>query len=67
MVKLTGNKDSEEHAVAHEEKPNLDGDRLNFCLLLVLYIIQGFPIGFAIATSNILQSKNTVTYEDQVS
>lgn len=59
--------DSEECAVEREEKPNIDGDRLNLCLLLILYVIQGFPIGFALATSNILQSKKSVTYEDQVS
>lgn len=49
------------------EKPNLDGDRLNFYLLTLLYIIQGFPIGLSSAIPIILQSNKTVTYEDQVS
>jgi len=49
------------------EKPNLDGDRLNFYLLIILYIIQGFPVGLSGALPIILQSKKMVTYEDQVS
>lgn len=49
------------------EKPNLDGDRVNYYLLIVLYIIQGFLIGFSGALSIILQSRKIVTYEDQVS
>ncbi|KAE9541283.1 hypothetical protein AGLY_004528 [Aphis glycines] len=47
------------------EKPNLDGDRLNFYLLILLYIIQGFPLGLSSAFTIILQSKKIVTYEDQ--
>jgi len=50
-----------------KEEPNLDGDRLNFYLLILLYIIQGFPIGLSIAFPIILQSKKKVSYEDQVS
>lgn len=49
------------------EKPNLDGDWLNFYLLIILYIIQGFPVGLSGALPIILQSKKMVTYEDQVS
>lgn len=48
------------------EKPNLDGDRLNFYLLIILYIIQGFPVGLSGVLPIILQSKKMVTYEDQV-
>lgn len=48
-------------------KPNLEGDRLNFYLLILLYIIQGFPLGLSSAFTIILQSKKMVTYEDQVS
>ncbi|XP_022174745.1 acetyl-coenzyme A transporter 1-like [Myzus persicae] len=47
------------------EKPNLAGDWLNFYLLIILYIIQGFPIGLSGALPIILQSKKMVTYEDQ--
>ncbi|XP_026823089.1 acetyl-coenzyme A transporter 1-like [Rhopalosiphum maidis] len=46
-------------------KPNLDGDRLNFYLLILLYIIQGFPLGLSSSFPIILQSKKMVTYEDQ--
>jgi len=49
------------------EKPNLNGDRLNFYLLIILYIIQGIPVGLSGALPIILQSKKIVTYEDQVS
>lgn len=49
------------------EKPNLNGDRLNFYLLIILYIIQGIPVGLSGALPIILQSKKMVTYEDQVS
>lgn len=49
------------------ETPDLDGDRLNFYLLITLYIIQGFPIGLATAIPMILQSRKMVNYEDQVS
>ncbi|XP_026808439.1 acetyl-coenzyme A transporter 1-like [Rhopalosiphum maidis] len=47
------------------EKPNLNGDRLNFYLLIILYIIQGIPVGLSGALPIILQSKKMVTYEDQ--
>lgn len=49
------------------EKPNLDGDWFNFYLLIILYIIQGIPVGLSGALPIILQSKKMVTYEDQVS
>lgn len=57
----------EETCKPTSEKPNLDGDRLNVYLLIILYIIQGFPIGLCGALPIILQSKTMVTYEDQVS
>lgn len=47
--------------------PNLNGDWLNFYLLILLYIIQGFPVGLSGAFPIILQSKKLVTYEEQVS
>lgn len=50
------------------EKPNLnDGDWLNFYLLIMLYTIQGFPIGLSFALSTILQEKKMITYSEQVS
>lgn len=49
------------------KKSKLDGDRLNVLVLIVLYVIQGFVIGFSTALPIILQSRKTVTYEDQVS
>lgn len=49
------------------EKPNLNGDWLNFWLLIVLYIIQGFPIGLSGSIPNLLQTKYSANYNDQVS
>jgi len=46
--------------------PNLKGDWLNFNLLLLLYVLQGFPVGLSGALSIILQSRKLVTYEEQV-
>ncbi|CAI6347969.1 unnamed protein product [Macrosiphum euphorbiae] len=70
MIKSTKHKD--EPAAVYEvplksklEKPNLDGDRLNLFLLIILYTIQGFPVGVSTALPLILQSKKMVTYEDQ--
>ncbi|XP_060851932.1 acetyl-coenzyme A transporter 1-like [Rhopalosiphum padi] len=70
MIKST--KDKDDPAGVHEvslksksEKPNLDGDRLNIFLLILLYTIQGFPIGISTALPLILQSKEMVTYKDQ--
>jgi MFS transporter, PAT family, solute carrier family 33 (acetyl-CoA transportor), member 1 len=72
MIKSTKDKDdpAEVYDVSlksKSEKPNLDGDRLNIFLLILLYTIQGFPIGISTALPLILQSKEMVTYKDQVS
>lgn len=48
------------------DKSDLNGDWLNFFLLLLLYVMQGMPIGLASAIPIILQSKKNVTYQDQV-
>jgi PAT family acetyl-CoA transporter-like MFS transporter 1 len=47
-------------------KPNLKGDWLNFFLLILLYTIQGLPLGLVIAFPIIFQSKKIVTYKEQV-
>jgi len=47
-------------------KTNLKGDWINFFLLLLLYTMQGLPLGIAGAMSILLQSKKNVTYKDQV-
>lgn len=59
------NQDDESHK-SSAEKPNLKGDRLNFSLLMILYIIQGFPIGLSSALPVILQSNPMITFADQV-
>ncbi|XP_025194189.1 acetyl-coenzyme A transporter 1-like [Melanaphis sacchari] len=46
-------------------KTNLKGDWINFFLLLLLYTMQGLPLGISGSMSILLQSKNNVTYKDQ--
>jgi len=48
------------------DKPNLKGDWLNFFLLLLLYTMQGIPLGIASAMPIVLQSNKNVSYKDQV-
>ncbi|XP_025194139.1 acetyl-coenzyme A transporter 1-like [Melanaphis sacchari] len=45
--------------------PNLKGDWLNFYLLLLFYILQGFPVGLSGSLPIILQSRKMVTYKEQ--
>lgn len=72
MKNSTGKRDGSSDYVVVPNKlmsdvPNLNGDWLNFYLLILLYIIQGFPLGLSGAFPIILQSKKLVTYEEQVS
>ncbi|XP_001950715.1 acetyl-coenzyme A transporter 1 [Acyrthosiphon pisum] len=56
---------SEEIEDATMTKTNLKGDWINFFLLLLLYTMQGLPLGIASSISLLLQSKKNVTYKDQ--
>ncbi|KAF0770586.1 acetyl-coenzyme A transporter 1-like, partial [Aphis craccivora] len=47
------------------KKPNLKGDWCNIFLLVLLYTIQGIPLGLSAGLPIILQSKYMVTYNDQ--
>jgi PAT family acetyl-CoA transporter-like MFS transporter 1 len=47
-------------------KPDLKGDWLNFFLLILLYTMQGMPLGLSSAVPILLQSNKNVTYRDQV-
>lgn len=47
-------------------KTNLKGDWLNFFLLLLLYTLQGFPLGLTSAIPILLQSKEDMSYQNQV-
>lgn len=53
-------------SVAVPDTPNLSGDWPNFFLLLLLYTMQGMPLGLAAAIPIVLQSNKNVTYKDQV-
>uniref|UniRef100_A0A2S2QHE6 Acetyl-coenzyme A transporter 1 n=1 Tax=Sipha flava TaxID=143950 RepID=A0A2S2QHE6_9HEMI len=46
-------------------KPDLKGDWLNFFLLILLYTMQGMPLGLSSAVPILLQSNKNVTYRDQ--
>jgi len=47
-------------------KSNLKGDWLNFFMLLLLYTMQGLPLGLSSAIPILLQSKKDISYQDQV-
>lgn len=47
--------------------PDLRGDWSNFFLLLLLYTMQGFPLGLTSAIPILLQDKEDGSYQDQVS
>jgi len=56
-------------ATAENSRPigsDLSGDWWNFFLLILLYVMQGMPLGLASAVPILLQSKKNVTYKDQV-
>lgn len=65
---IDGN-EKEKSAVVYDSnssQPNLKGDWLSFFLLLLLYTMQGFPLGLTSAIPILLQSRNDVSYQDQV-
>lgn len=47
-------------------KPNLKGDWPNIFVLLLLYMMQGIPFGIIAVIPILLQSKQNVTYKEQV-
>jgi len=47
-------------------KPNLKGDWPNIFVLLLLYMMQGIPLGIIVVIPMLLQSKQNVTYKEQV-
>ncbi|VVC28206.1 Major facilitator superfamily domain,Acetyl-coenzyme A transporter 1 [Cinara cedri] len=48
-----------------DEEPNLKGDWPNIFLLLLLYTMQGLPLGLINAIPIIIQSNKNVSYKDQ--
>jgi len=51
--------------VQKDIKPNLKGDRLNVAFLVLLYMLQGIPIGISLAMRTYMQNKK-VSYGQQV-
>ncbi|XP_025406915.1 acetyl-coenzyme A transporter 1-like isoform X2 [Sipha flava] len=59
---------SEKYAVAISSisnEPNLKGDWKNFFLLLLLYTMQGLPLGLISSIPVLLKSNKNVSYNDQ--
>lgn len=46
--------------------PDLRGDWPNFFLLILLYVMQGIPLGLSSAVPILLQGNKNVSYSDQV-
>lgn len=70
MAKLAENEDDSDNLetprTSPSHRPNLKGDRLNLCLLMILYTLQGLSLGLSTGLPYIFQSKKNVTYEEQV-
>lgn len=47
-------------------KTNLKGDWMNIFLLLLLYTMQGLPLGFSAAVVILLKNNKSITYNDMV-
>lgn len=65
---LPNQKDEPKSTVTKESmlvKSNLKGDWPNIFLLLLLYIMQGIPLGIVTVIPMLLQSKQNVTYKEQ--
>lgn len=56
---------AEENMNLIEEPTNIKGDECNIAILLVLYLLQGIPLGLAAAIPMILQSRG-VSFKQQV-
>lgn len=48
-------------------KANPKGDRCNVCILLILYTLQGVPLGVSLAIPVIMQSVHSSSFKEQVS
>ena len=57
--------DSRNKVDYENEKPDIKGDRLNFILLLLLYVSQSAILGMSHAFSFVLQRRKA-SYRDQV-
>lgn len=66
MTKYTQPDDCENSNVSLPKKPNLKGDWVNVFILILLYTLQGVPIGFLTAMPVILKNHKSTTYKDQV-
>lgn len=47
-------------------KANAKGDNRNVFVLLVLYTLQGIPLGFSLAIPIIIQSMHNTSFKEQV-
>lgn len=59
------NDDSNDKPVQDLVEPNLKGDKLNVLLLIMLYMLQGIPMGIAMAIKMYMQNMK-ISYAEQV-
>ncbi|XP_066295927.1 acetyl-coenzyme A transporter 1-like [Branchiostoma lanceolatum] len=57
--------DSDSDMFGDNGKPDLTGDRHNIALLLLLYILQGIPLGLAGSVPMLLQQSKHISYHQQ--
>jgi len=64
-VEWLNNDDKTSSEIQKDIKPNLKGDMLNVALLVLLYTLQGIPIGISLAVRTYMQNRK-VSYVQQV-
>lgn len=65
VVERRNGDDKTSSEVQKDIKPNLKGDRLNVALLVLLYTLQGIPIGISLAIRTYMQNRK-ISYVQQV-
>ncbi|RWS25774.1 acetyl-coenzyme A transporter 1-like protein, partial [Leptotrombidium deliense] len=51
--------------ISQNEEIGIKGDYVNICLLLLLYILQGIPLGLVRTTIPMILASNNVSYNKQ--
>ncbi|XP_022175893.1 acetyl-coenzyme A transporter 1-like [Myzus persicae] len=64
VVERRNGDDKTSSEVQKDIKPNLKGDRLNVALLVLLYTLQGIPIGISLAIRTYMQNRK-ISYVQQ--
>lgn len=67
MIEITHIESLLEKHDTHPVKPNSKGDKRNIFVLLVLYTLQGVPLGLSLAIPIIIQNLHRTSFKEQVS